>query len=159
MGRHATFQFHRRDILAEVDATITLLPRQAPLYMPISKILMRNDRLFVACYMRRPPPGEGHLIEKKYSGFRGPAIVNESGLFKEEVSWGGVPFILYFEQKILYDRFVELLNELNEPGPLRHIAVVPAQRKGFVHLVPSIGEVERFVAPVYNWFMRVFGGT
>ncbi|NQU03203.1 MAG: hypothetical protein HQ589_03530 [Syntrophaceae bacterium] len=51
VGHHATFCFQEKGGVCEIDATITLLPRHAPLYMPISKLIMRNDRLFISLYM------------------------------------------------------------------------------------------------------------
>ena len=156
VGHHGTFSFKERGLVSRIDVTLTLLPRQAPLYMPISKFLMRNDRLFISVYMRYPPPGEGHIIEKGYTGFQGPEITNISRLHEMEFQWGDLVFLLYYEQDRVIDRFKELIESLPNPGPIRHIAIVPDQRKGFILMGLQQEPIEAYLAPVYEWLSRVF---
>jgi len=156
VGHHGTFSFKERGLVSRIDVTLTLLPRQAPLYMPISKFLMRNDRLFISVYMRYPPPGEGHIIEKGYAGFRGPEITNISRLHEMEFQWGDLDFFLYYEQDRMIDRFKELIGSLPNPGPIRHIAIVPDQRKGFILMGLQQESIEAYLAKVYDWLFRVF---
>ena len=156
VGHHGTFSFKERGPVSRIDITLTLLPRQAPLYMPISKFLMRNDRLFISVYMRYPPPGEGHIIEKDYTGFRGPEITNISRLHQGQFQWGGLAFSLYYEQDRMIDRFRELIGSLPDPGPIRHIAIVPDQRKGYIFMGLQQEPIEAYLSPVYNWLFRVF---
>lgn len=156
VGHHGTFSFKERGSVSRIDVTLTLLPRQAPLYMPISKFFMRNDRLFISVYMRYPPPGEGHLIEKEYTGFRGPEITNISRLHHMELQWGDLAFFLYYEQDRMIDRFRELIGSLPDPGPIRHIAIVPDQRKGFIFMGLQKEPIEAYLAVVYDWLFRVF---
>jgi hypothetical protein len=156
VGHHGTFSFKERGSVSRIDVTLTLLPRQAPLYMPISRFLMRNDRLFISVYMRYPPPGEGHIIEKQYTGFRGPEITNLSRLHQMELQWGDLAFFLYYEQDRMIDRFRELIGSLPDPGPIRHIAIVPDQRKGFIFMGLQQEPIEAYLAAVYDWLFRVF---
>jgi hypothetical protein len=156
VGHHGTFSFKERGSVSRIDVTLTLLPRQAPLYMPISKFFMRNDRLFISVYMRYPPPGEGHLIEKGYTGFRGPEITNISRLHQMELQWGDLAFFLYYEQDRMIDRFRELIGSLPDPGPIRHIAIVPDQRKGFIFMGLQQEPIDVYLAAVYDWLFRVF---
>ena len=156
VGHHGTFSFKERGSVSRIDVTLTLLPRQAPLYMPISKYLMRNDRLFISVYMRYPPPGEGHIIEKGYTGFQGPEITNISRLHQRQFQWGDSAFFLYYEQDRMTDRFKELIESLPNPGPIRHIAIVPDQRKGFILMGLQQEPIEAYLATVYDWLFRVF---
>ncbi|HUV78110.1 MAG TPA: hypothetical protein VMW06_08625 [Desulfobacterales bacterium] len=156
VGHHGTFSFKERGSVSRIDVTLTLLPRQAPLYLPISKFLMRNDRLFISVYMRYPPPGEGHIIEKGYAGFQGPEITNISRLHQMELQWGDSVFFLYYEQDRMIDRFRELIESLPDPGPIRHIAIVPDQRKGFIFMGLQQEPIEAYLATVYDWLFRVF---
>jgi hypothetical protein len=156
VGHHGTFSFKERGPVSRIDVTLTLLPRQAPLYMPISKFLMRNDRLFISVYMRYPPPGEGHIIEKGYAGFRGPEITNISRLHQRQFQWGDLAFSLYYEQDRMIDRFRELIGSLVDPGPIRHIAIVPDQRKGYIFMGLQQEPIETYLATVYDWLFRVF---
>lgn len=156
VGHHGTFSFKERGPVSRIDVTLTLLPRQAPLYMPISKFFMRNDRLFISVYMRYPPPGEGHIIEKGYTGFRGPEITNISRLHQGQLQWGDLAFSLYYEQDRMIDRFKELIESLPNPGPIRHIAIVPDQRKGYIFMGLQQELIETYLAAVYGWLFRVF---
>jgi hypothetical protein len=156
VGHHGTFSFKERGSVSRIDVTLTLLPRQAPLYMPISKFLMKYDRLFISVYMRYPPPGEGHIIEKGYTGFRGPVITNISRLRQMECKWGDLDFFLYYEQDRIIDQFKTLMASLQDPGPIKHIAIVPDQRKGFIFMGLQQESIEAYLAPVYDWLFRVF---
>jgi len=156
VGHHGTFSFKERGLVSRIDVTLTLLPRQAPLYMPISKLLMRNDRLFVSVFMRYPPPGEGHMIERGFTGFRGPEITNISRLHQMELQWGDSVFLLYYEQDRMVDHFRELIGSLPNPGPIRHIAIVPDQRKGFIFMGLQQEPIEKYLAKVYDWLFLVF---
>lgn len=156
VGHHGTFSFNERGSVSRIDVTLTLLPRQAPLYMPISKLLMRYDRLFISVYMRYPPPGEGHLIEKGYTGFRGPEITNISRLRRTEFKWGGLDFLFYYEQDRMMDQFKALMASLQNPGPIKHIAIVPDQRRGYIFMGLQKEPIEAYLAPVYDWLFCVF---
>ena len=156
VGYHGTFSFKERGSVSRIDVTLTLLPRQAPLYMPISKFLMKYDRLFISVYMRYPPPGEGHIIERGYTGFRGPEITNISRLRRMEFKWGGLEFFLYYEQDRMIDQFKTLIASLQGPGPIRHIAIVPDQRRGYIFMGLQKEPIEAYLAPVYDWLFRVF---
>ena len=156
VGHHGTFSFKERGPVSRIDVTLTLLPRQAPLYMPISKFLMKNDRLFISVYMRYPPPGEGHIIEKGYTGFRGPEITNISRLHHMEFKWGDLYFFVYYEQDRMIDHFKKLIGYLPNPGPIRHIAIVPDQRKGFIFMGLQQEPIETYLAPAYDWLFQVF---
>jgi hypothetical protein len=156
VGHHGIFSFKERGSVSRIDVTLTLLPRQAPLYMPISKFLMRYDRLFISVYMRYPPPGEGHIIERGYTGFRGPVITNISRLRRMEFKWGDWAFFLYYEQDRMIDHFKKLFESLPDPGPIRHIAIVPDQRKGFIFMGLKNEPIEPYLATVYDWLYGVF---
>jgi len=156
IGHHANFYYREKGLIYEIDATITLLPRHAPLYLPISEYLMRNDRLFISLYMRYPPPGEGHIIEKSYDGFRGHEITNVVRLSREEIFWGPYPFFLYYDKLSMYDALKELLMKHRDPGNIRHVALIPDQRKGFIFMIPREGTVKRDCEPVYHWMCRLF---
>lgn len=152
VGYHANLIINKNDsAFTKVDATITLLPRHSLLYMPISIMIMRFDRLFITMYHRSALSGEGHLIEKRYAGFRGPKITNAHRLEKMEIKWGRYDFLLYFEQVKLRDRFLAFVKRNPDPGIIRHIAIVANQRKCFLFLIPKKGQVKENLTPVYRW--------
>ncbi|HOD36601.1 MAG TPA: hypothetical protein PLR20_12345 [Syntrophales bacterium] len=155
IGYHANLFIKKKGPVSQVDATITMLPRQSLLYMPISKLIMRHDRLFVTLYLTRTPSGEGHLIEKKYAAFRGPKIINADMLNREEIRWGDLDFILYHENLKIRDQLAKLMKDLPAPGNLRHIALIPREKKGFIFAIPKMKEVGKDFGPVYRWLQKI----
>ena len=156
VGHHASFVLPHNNFAYHIDATITLLPRHAPLYMPISNLLMRSDRLFITFYLRVSPPGEGHLIEKSYDGFRGHEITNVKILEREEISWGGLPFFLYYDRITIRDPMKQFTRLHPQPGTVKHIAVLPGEKKGFVFMIPDAGAVKRDLEPAFRWMRDAF---
>jgi hypothetical protein len=156
VGYHANLLVKRKGPIDKVDATITLLPRHSLLYLPVSKLIMRYDRLFVTIYIKPPLPGEGHLIETQYARFRGPKIQNAERLNRHEVRWGNYDFLLYYERPAMLDRLTEFMQSHPDPGVVRHIAMVPSQRKCFVFMIPRRGSVKSHFQAVYQWIQDVF---
>lgn len=156
VGYHANLLIEQKDSpFSKVEATITLLPRHSLLYMPISLMIMRFDRLFITLYQRSKLSGEGHLIEKRYAAFRGPKITNADRMDKMEIKWGAYDFLLYYEQAPLRDRFMSFVRKNPDPGIIRHIAFVAHQHKCFLFMVPKKGRVKESLLPVYRWLCTV----
>jgi hypothetical protein len=159
IGYHANLIVKKKGPISQVDATITFLPRQSWLYLPISKFLiMKHDRLFITVYLKDKLPGEGHLIEKKHAGFRAPKITNVDRLNREDVRWGSHNFHLYYENLKVRDHFRKFMDENPDAGLIRHIAIVPDEKKGFIFVIPRKKMVSRYVEPVYRWFPRILAG-
>jgi hypothetical protein len=155
IGYHANLFVKKKGPVSQVDATITMLPRQSLLYMPISKLIMRHDRLFLTLYLTKTPSGEGHLIEKKYAAFRGPKVVNAANLNREETRWGDLDFILYYENLKIRDHLANLMKDHPDPGNLRHVALIPHEKKGFIFAIPKMKEVRKDFGPVYRWLLKI----
>jgi hypothetical protein len=156
VGYHANLSFKGKSPVSEIDATITLLPRHAWLYMPISKLITKYDKLFITLYMRHDPPGEGHLIESKYSCLRGSEITNAHRLYREEIKWGEYNFYMYYEMAKMHEFLLEFINNNLGPGIIRHIAIIPKQRKGFIFMIPQKGQVAKYLAPTYQLIISIF---
>lgn len=155
IGYHANFIPPKKNIIEKVDATITLLPRQSLLYLPLSKLIRKYDRLFITIHLRIAPVAEGHLIETGYARFRGPKITNADRMERENIKWGGLDFFLYYEQKRLREKLIQFVQNNPDPGTVRHIAIVPRERRCFVFMIPRRGEVAKSFAPVYDWIPSV----
>jgi hypothetical protein len=156
IGYHANLFIRKKGaFLSRVDATITMLPRHSWLYFPISKLIRKYDRLFIELYVKNKPEEECHLIEKQYSRFAGAKITGAGRLNTETVTWGAYTFHLYYETIETRTRLMDFINRNPEPGIIRHIAIVPDQKKCFIFLIPRKGQVARYLAPVYRWLPSV----
>jgi hypothetical protein len=141
-----------------VDATITLLPRHSWLYLPVSKLIRKYDRLFITLYLKKPPLEEAHLIESKYSKFMGSKIENAHLMHHETVKWETLDFHLYYRSREMLENMRSFMKKNPVPGIIRHIALVPEQKKGFIFMIPKPDQVARYFAPIYHWLPSVVKG-
>lgn len=155
IGYHAVFTPQPDSVVAQADITLTLLPRHAWLYLPISLLLRRWDRLYLTLGLKHSPPAEGHLIEARYAGPRGPRITNERHMTRETVRWGSRGFVLLHTTKNTRKHFMRLMEQLPEPDGIKHIAFVPHQKRCFVLIVPSPQAVKASLAPLFGWLQTV----
>lgn len=156
IGYHANLFIRKKGgFLSRVDATITMLPRHSWLYFPVSKLIRKYDRLFLELYVKNTPAEECHLIEEQYSRFAGAKIAGAERLNRETVAWGGYIFYLYYESMETHGRLMAFMDQNPDPGILRHIAIVPDQKKCFIFMIPRKGQVARHLSPVYRWLPSV----
>jgi len=156
IGFHANLFIKKKGTpFSRVDATITLLPRHSWLYLPISKLIRKYDRLFITLYMKKPPSEEAHLIESKYSKFMGSKIENAHLLHHETVKWKDLDFHLYYSSREMLEKIRAFIKKNPNPGIIRHIALVPEQKKGFIFMIPKPNQVARDFARIYHWLPSV----
>lgn len=157
IGYHANLTMPRKSPIERVDATITFLPRHSWLWMPVSKLIRKYDRLFITLHLRQYTGAEGHLIEQIYSKFRGPKIENADRLNQESLTWGKQSFLLYYGNGKIRDQLRRLAADLPEPGNVRHIAIVPGQKRCFIFMIPREKQVAKDFSPVYRWILSQLG--
>lgn len=153
VGYHANLVMPKQHPLSQIDATITLLPRHSWLYLPLSWLVRRFDRLFITFHCRARVPGEGHVIESAFARFRGPKITGAERLTREDHVWGKATYHVYYDTIKTRDFLMALLGSTPDPGVIRHIALVPKENRGFVFMIPRLGKVEQSFAPLYRWFI------
>jgi hypothetical protein len=156
VGFHANLFIKQKGTpFSRVDATITLLPRHSWLYLPVSKLIRKYDRLFITLYLKKPPWEEAHLIENKYSKFMGAKIENAHLMNHETVKWETFDFHLYYSSREMLEKMRSFIKKNPVPGIIRHIALVPEQKKGFIFMIPKRDQVARYFAPVYHWLPSI----
>jgi hypothetical protein len=151
IGYHGNFVTRKDSPIERVEATITFLARQSLLYLPVSILIRKHDRLFITLHLRQSPNEEGHLIEERYSRYRHARITNEARLKRETLRWGDYNYLVYYEGNRMRDQLRKFTAAHADPGILRHIAVVPDQKKCFVFMIPKKGMVKTCFEPVYRW--------
>ena len=154
-GYHANIVPHKNRFIYRVEATITLLPRQSWLYYPFSRMIRRFDRLFVTMIYSKKAENliaEGHLIEDRFSSFRGPKISNAEKLNKEELRWGNDSYHLYYENEKVKGELLSLIEQLPDPGVLRHVALMPDQTHFF--MIPKRGKVAEIFPALSTWIHK-----
>ncbi len=160
-GFHVNFWPKKSSVFHQVDATITLLPRQSWLYYPFALLFRKFDRLFLSLELKKQPAlllSEGHLIEKGYSRLAGASISNADRMQKEELDWGAMRFTLYWENDDAQEILRRVLSAFpDDPGPIRHIALVPERERIFLFLIPRYGTVKDRFAKIYGLISSFYG--
>ncbi len=155
IGYHADLVNKKGEPVEKVEATITFLSRHSWLWLPISKLIWKYDRLFITIHLKKAPIGEGHLIEAGYARFRGPKITNSDRLKQETIQWGRENFLLYYQNAHVKEKLAALVSDNPDPGVVRHIALVPELNRCFIFMIPRVGEVARSLSPIYRWIPSI----
>lgn len=137
IGFRANFKI--RDF-KNVQATLTLLPRQSPLYYPASFLVSGFDRLYVTFFLISGLNSEGHIINRGYFKFRGPKIENLSSLSEKKLESNNKKFLLFYENHEIEVILLNIFKELDKEGYLgivKHIALVPERNTIFFLIVPK----------------------
>jgi len=129
----------------QVQATLTLLPRQSILHFPFSLLFLRHDRLYLLIKLRRPPPGEAHAVSRRYYRF-GPGIEGRERMFREERKTPRGPvFELWYRHSPARESLVWLLDRLEVPGLIKHLALVPGVNHIYCLMQPVPGKISAVV--------------
>ncbi len=119
----------------KVEATLTLLPRQSPLYYPVSFLVSGFDKLYVTFFLKSKIKSEGHIINKRYFKFRNPKIDNVQKLSEEEHDG----FLVLSQDQRIRSALLNFFKELDRGGflkILKHVAIVPDRNTVFILVVP-----------------------
>jgi hypothetical protein len=143
IGFHARYGTDRGP--REARATLTLLPRHAPAYMPIALLLGRGDRAHVTLYMREGFTGEAHIVSR--AALLSPLlrIEGRDRMLRRWAAASGRRFLLLASDERLMDSAERLLGMAAESSlapHLRHVALVPDLSTFHAQVVPRAGAVE-----------------
>ena len=137
IGFHARYQVEG---LEKARATCTLLPRHAPLYMPLSLLLGRSDRVHVTLFLGPSFEVESHVVSP--SLLRSPVfeIEGRDRMHERSVELDGRRFVLLSTRERLLERLEELLGATGSLAPsIRHLAFVPDLGTLYAQVVPAPG--------------------
>lgn len=152
---YTDFTLQKESPLARIDARFTFLPRHLLPYLPIALLIDKSDRLLLALHFKEKLRDEGHIIEADYAEARTAKIVNADQFNKVFIKWGKYDYYMYYNSKKTYERFKELIDKMDDPGVIRHIALIPDQKKCFIFMIPRKGQVAKDLAPVYQWMLSL----
>ncbi len=152
---YCNFSLRKESPLERIDAKFTFLPRHLWPYLPIALAIDKYDGLLMALHFKEKLRDEGHIIEAGYAKLRKAKIVNIDQLQKAVIKWGKIEYYTYYRSKKTYDRLKALIDSIDDPGGVKHIALIPGQKKCFVFLVPQKGRVVKDLAPIYQWLLAL----
>lgn len=152
---YCDFTLKKESPLERVDAQFTFLPRHLLPYLPIALLIDKYDGLLMALHFKEKLRDEGHIIQADYAELRKAKIANADQLNKAFIKWGTQNYDIYYKSKKTYDRLKRLVDSIDDPGIVKHIALLPDQKKCFVFLVPKKGLVVKNLTPIYRWMLAL----
>lgn len=153
-GFHANIVPGNMRSVRRIDVTLTVLPRQSWLYMPFSLLIRKFDRFSMILFFNkrgRTITEEGHLIDTRFEKMMGNRIENAPSLEVREIDWAGRSFHLYSASAAIAAALEALVERYGEPGPIRHIAIVPSEERAYYFQIPRVGTVAPNVSIFRDW--------
>jgi hypothetical protein len=138
-----------------IEAKFAFLPRHLLPYLPISLLIDKYDKLLLAFHYREKLHEEGHLIEARYAQTRKARIAGIEDINKAFIKWGNSNFNIYYRNKKTLERFKRFVERTGDPGVVRHIAIVPDQKKCFVFMIPRKGKVIKELPQIYQLLLTL----
>ncbi|MCD6420717.1 MAG: hypothetical protein J7L41_08425 [Synergistetes bacterium] len=130
------------ETLEKIEMTLTLLPRHSVLYMPVSLITARHDKLYVVFRPKRKVRTDIQIIRKGYYIFK-PRIEEEPYLQKEVLEVNGKKFTIMYRERKEFDRFFKRIKDIFDMARVIHIALVSRTNVLYVFLRPSADDTPR----------------
>ncbi|MBA4397547.1 MAG: hypothetical protein C0394_09230 [Syntrophus sp. (in: bacteria)] len=152
---YCDFTMKKGSPLERVDAKFTFLPRHLWPYLPIALLIDKYDSLLMALHFKEKLRDEGHIIEADYAKLGKAKIANADQLNKAFIKWGKHNYDIYYRSKKTFDRLKGLIDGIDDPGLVKHIALLPGQKKCFIFLVPQKGRVAKDMATIYQWMLAL----
>ncbi len=153
-GYHANIVPGNMRSIRRIDATLTILPRQSLLYLPVSLLTRRFDRMQTFFFYSKRGKAineEAHLVEPRFERMMGNRIENAAALRKEEVTWGTRRFHLYTTSERSRKWMENLMNRLGDAGTIRHAAVIPQEERAYLFVIPRVGTVAEKMTAFRDW--------
>ncbi|MCX8095049.1 MAG: hypothetical protein N3D74_02515 [Caldisericia bacterium] len=137
IGFKANYDFNDK-LIKKLELTLTLLPRHSLLYLPISYLTRKHDRLYVVLRLNEKFGYDAHII-KKHFYFPGPMIDNIETYKKENMTFDGKEFYVFYKNKIDLENLIELSKDTVGFKNLRHIGYTRETNVLFLLLKPELG--------------------
>ena len=150
---YCDFNLRKGSPLTRIDAKFTFLPRHLWPYFPIALLIDKYDGLLMALHFKEKLHDEAHIIEVDYAQLRKAKIANLEQLNKAFIKWRNREYNIYYRSKKTYERLKALVEKVEDPGGIKHIAMLPDQKKCFIFLVPQKGRVAKDLTPIYQWLL------
>jgi len=123
---------------SKAKATISLLPHHSLLYLPISLLLGRKDRVYFLIYPKRKLKGRAHVLSgKKSSSLKGLPRFS----FVDSVTLKGVNLKRYYNSKDEAEFLTKVASRLKDPRSFEHLAANVEENAYYASMVVGRGDV------------------
>ncbi len=135
VGYHIFYRLHGK--LKSLVGTLTLLPRHALLYLPISRLLGRRDQVRLTLHTTAVPFGEGHLADAKALGSGILYLEEEEFLKRKSITIGEREVVILYRNPMVAERLESFLNALPTVNGLHSFSLSRMERNYSVVADPS----------------------
>lgn len=157
VGYHAIYTLSGPHV-EEVRATFTFLPRHSLLFYPVSRLFLRQDRMFLTFRLKRPFTGEAHILERFLTRFPSHRIEGVESMHSASFRDArGRAFEVHSTGKKGKERITALFDAL-PPGVVRHLVFYPGNSTLYVFLRPGHPGFRETVVRLYDFCGRLAGG-
>ena len=123
---------------SKAKATISLLPHHSLLYLPISLLLGRKDRVYFLIYPKRKLKGRAHVLSgKKSSSLKGLPRFS----FVDSVTLKGVNLKRYYNSKGEAEFLTKVASRLKDPRSFEHLAANVEENAYYASMVVGRGDI------------------
>ena len=122
IGWHFTFILPDDGPLRKVRGLFTLVPRQAMFYMPIARMMKREDELHVSFYSEDRPAGEGHIVIPSRLGSWWAQIEDQEEFDQAREERDGREFVILSHNRFVREKLQWFLHDLPSVVGLRQFA-------------------------------------
>ncbi len=118
------FEYHLAGPIELVEGVLTLLPRYAPLYLPIARMIGRQDLLKLTYHCADMlPPGVGTLVHTSCQVSRWSAVEHDDDWQEEVVEQNGAVYNLYYFNPIIAERLRSIVPNISSIKNLNQITL------------------------------------
>ncbi|MFA7566015.1 MAG: hypothetical protein WCY01_03245 [Alkalispirochaeta sp.] len=149
------FEYNLDGPVDRVEGILTLLPRYAPLYLPIARMLGRQDLLKLTFHFPGTlPAGVGALVHTNCTVSRWSSVEHDDDWREETVEQDGQVYTLYYYNPIIAERLRSILPKISEIKNLNQITLDSRRNSVTVFVTPQQNwiklDVERVAALVFS---------
>ena len=121
IGWHFTFIFDEGPV-RKIRGLFTLVPRQAMFYLPIARMMKREDELHVSFYSDDRPAGEGHIVIPSRLDSWWAQIEDQEEFDQVREERDGQEFVILYHNRFVLEKLQWFLRDLPSVAGLRQFA-------------------------------------
>jgi hypothetical protein len=99
VGYHARYTFDD-NIIDRIDLTLLLLPRHSLLWLPFSKLIFKDDRLFIRIALKKQWGCRISIFGKKYYASRKTSYCFNDEYISEDMLLKNMPYIAFYRKDV-----------------------------------------------------------
>lgn len=143
IGYHGNYV--RPGYFYKVNTTFTFIPRHSIMFLPVSLLTTKHDKLYVTIHSKVALKGEAHLILEKLNKSSNHKVKNVNGKMKEErIEINNVPYLMYYENLDSKQFIEKCINQLDMKY-IYHITSYEPNRNFYLYMNPKPGHIENNV--------------